>query len=60
MWGLLTFGLKMADSIAILVKAFLILILDQFSRGKKMCIEYAHLQQKVYSRNISSLKFITV
>ena len=35
-----TFCLKMADSIAILVQFFSILMLDQFSRRRKMRIEY--------------------
>ena len=38
------FWLKMADSIAILVKTFSILMLDQFSRRRKMRIEKVDLQ----------------
>ena len=34
-----TFWLKMADSIAILVKIFSILMLDQFSQRRKMPLE---------------------
>ena len=34
-----TFCLKMADPIAILVQFFLILMLDQFSRRRKLRIE---------------------
>ena len=38
-----TFWLKIADSIAILVQIFSILMLDQFSRRRKMRLEQAHL-----------------
>ena len=41
-----TFHLKMADSTAILVSIFSILMLDQFPRRRKMRISEAHLQYK--------------
>ena len=40
-----TFWLKMADSIAILVKIFSIFMLDQFSQRRKMPLKLAHLRK---------------
>ena len=57
-----TFWLEMADSIAILVQIFSILMLDQFSQRKKMPLELAHLRKsqaglyKLFFRSYSSLK----
>ena len=39
-----TFWLEMADSTAIVVKIFSILMLDQFSQRRKMPLELAHLR----------------
>ena len=51
-----TFWLKMADSIAILVQFFSILMLDQFSRRRKRRI----YNKKINRYNIFSLKVRTV
>ena len=59
-----TFWLKIADSIAILVKIFSILMLDQLSQCRKMRPELAHLRKsqaglyKPFFRSYSSLKVI--
>ena len=56
------FWLKMADSIAILIKIFSILMLDQFTQRIKMPLELAHLRKfqtrlyKPFFRSYSSLK----
>ena len=50
-----TFCQKMADSIAILVQFFSILVLDQFSQCRKMRLELAHLKKlKPRLNNFSS------
>ena len=50
------------DSIAILVQIFSILMLDQFSRRRKMRIDYAHLQLKIKksTKKYFILKVMTV
>ena len=48
-----TFRLKMADSIAILVQFYSILVLDEFSQCRKMCLELAHLRKL----NLGSMNF---
>ena len=55
-----TFCLKMAESIAILVISFSILMLNQFSRGRKMRIKLANLQSNFNLQNIYILQVITV
>ena len=55
-----TFCLKMADSIAILVQFYSILVLDQFSQCRKMRLELAHLRNSIlgsmnFSLEVSAL-----
>ena len=55
-----TFCLKMADSIAILVQFFSILMLDQFSRRRRCALNRRINNKKINRYNIFSLKVITV
>ena len=54
-----TFCLKMTDSNAIFGSTLSILMLDQFSRRKKMGLEWAHLMQPG-SKRFDFFKEITV
>ena len=52
-----TFWLEMANSIAILVQIFSILILDQFSQRRKIPLELVHLSkiQAVFYKLLSEV-----